>query len=89
MRKYFWIPIALGLSAYVLLPLPGQTAPLSERIEAKRAQVEDKKQREGVLTETISGFNTRISGLQGEINSTQRRLGTVQTELDTANTKAP
>jgi murein DD-endopeptidase MepM/ murein hydrolase activator NlpD len=82
MRKYFWIPIVLGLSAYVLLPLPGQTAPLSDRIEAKRSQVEQKKQQEGVLTETISGFNNRISGLQGEINSTQRRLGTVQTELD-------
>jgi murein DD-endopeptidase MepM/ murein hydrolase activator NlpD len=82
MRKYFWIPIVLGLSAYVLLPLPGQTAPLSERIEGKRSQVEQKKHQEGVLTETISGFNTRISGLQGEINSTQRRLGTVQTELD-------
>jgi murein DD-endopeptidase MepM/ murein hydrolase activator NlpD len=82
MRKYFWIPIALGLSAYVLLPLPGQSAPLSDRIEAKRSQVEQKKQREGVLTETISGFNTRISGLQGEISSTQRRLGAVQGELD-------
>lgn len=82
MRKYFWIPIVLGLSAYVLLPLPGQTAPLSERIDAKRSQVEQKKHQEGVLTETISGFNNRISGLQGEINSTQRRLGTVQTELD-------
>jgi murein DD-endopeptidase MepM/ murein hydrolase activator NlpD len=82
MRKYFWIPVALGLSAYVLAPLPGQSAPLSERIEAKRAQVEDKKQTEGVLTETISGFNTRISGLQGEIDNTQQRLGTVESELD-------
>ncbi len=82
MRKYFWIPIVLGLSAYVLLPLPGQTAPLSERIEAKRSQVEQKKQQEGVLTSTIEGYNNRISGLQGEINSTQQRLGTVQTELD-------
>jgi murein DD-endopeptidase MepM/ murein hydrolase activator NlpD len=82
MRKYFWIPILLGLSAYVLLPLPGQTAPLTERIEAKRSQVEQKKQQEGVLTSTIEGYNNRISGLQGEINSTQRRLSTVQTELD-------
>jgi murein DD-endopeptidase MepM/ murein hydrolase activator NlpD len=82
MRKYFWIPIALGLSAYVLLPLPGQSAPLSERIDSKRAQVEQKRKQEGVLTETISGYNTRIGGLQGEISSTQRRLSGVQGELD-------
>ena len=82
MHRYFWIPIVLGLTAYVLLPLPGQSAPLSERIEAKRSQIEDKKQTEGVLTRTISGFNTRISGLEGEIASTQRRLGAVQGELD-------
>ena len=82
MHRYFWIPIALGLTAYVLLPLPGQSAPLPERIDAKRSQIEEKKQTEGVLTRTISNFNTRISGLQGEIASTQRRLGTVQGELD-------
>jgi murein DD-endopeptidase MepM/ murein hydrolase activator NlpD len=82
MRKYFWIPATLGVAAYVLLPLPGQSAPLSQRIDAKRSQIEQKKQREGVLTTTIAGFNTRIRGLQGEIGSTQRRLGTVQDELD-------
>jgi murein DD-endopeptidase MepM/ murein hydrolase activator NlpD len=82
MHKYFWIPITLGLAAYVLLPLPGQTAPLSERIDAKRAQVEDKKQQEGVLTTTIDGLNNRIKGLQGEISSTQSRLANVQDELD-------
>jgi murein DD-endopeptidase MepM/ murein hydrolase activator NlpD len=82
MHKYFWIPIVLGLSAYVLLPLPGQSAPLSERIEAKRSQVEQKRRQEGVLTEDISGLNTRIRGLKGQINSTQQRLGGVQDELD-------
>jgi murein DD-endopeptidase MepM/ murein hydrolase activator NlpD len=82
MRKYFLIPVTLGLMAYVLLPLPGQSAPLSERIQAKRAQVEDKKRQEGVLTTTIGGLNNRISGLQGEISSTQKRLGAVQSELD-------
>jgi murein DD-endopeptidase MepM/ murein hydrolase activator NlpD len=83
MRKYFWIPITLGLAAYVLLPLPGQTATISEKIGAKQSQIDRKGRQEGVLTQTISGLNNRIRGLQGEISSTQRRLGTVQGELDT------
>ncbi len=82
MRKTFWLPIALALAAYVLLPLPGQSAPLSKRIEAKRAQVEAKKRREGVLTTTIQRYNERIGGLQGDIRSAQRRLQVVQSDLD-------
>lgn len=85
MRKYLPIAIVLGVvayAAYVLAPLPGQSAPLSERIEAKRSQVEQKKRQEGVLTTTISGLNDRIGGLQGQIDSTQQRLGAVQSELD-------
>lgn len=82
MRKYFLIPITLGLAAYVLLPLPGQSASLSERIERKQGEIQQTERREGVLTETISGLNTRIDGLQGEINSTEQRLGAVQEELD-------
>lgn len=85
MSKYLPIAIVLGVAAYaayVLAPLPGQSAPLSERIEAKRSQVEQKKRQEGVLTGTISGLNDRIGGLKGQISTTQRRLGVVQTELD-------
>jgi murein DD-endopeptidase MepM/ murein hydrolase activator NlpD len=82
MRKYFWIPVTCGLMAYVLLPLPGQSASLSERIGAKRAQVEDKREQEGVLSTTISNLNNRIKGLKGEISSTQQRLGAAQEELD-------
>ena len=34
----FWVPITLALAAYLVLPLPGLSAPLSERIdeEARR-----------------------------------------------------
>jgi murein DD-endopeptidase MepM/ murein hydrolase activator NlpD len=81
-RKYFLIPVTLGLMAYVLLPLPGQTASLTERIDAKRSQVDEKKQQEGVLSTTISGLNNRIKGLQGEISQVQQRLGAAQSELD-------
>ena len=82
MRKAFWVPIALALAAYVLLPLPGEGAPLSKRIAAKRAQVEKKKRKEGVLTTTIQGFNRRIDGLEGELRQAQRRLRVVQSDLD-------
>src|SRR5215210_6489736 len=82
MKRYFWLPTVLALAAYLALPLPGLSAPLSERIRHKRAQVERVRQREGVLTTTVSRFNTRIEGLQGEIRATQRRLGRVQHVLD-------
>ncbi len=82
LKKTFWVPIALALAAYLLLPLPGQSAPLSERIESKRAQVEKKKQVEGVLSTTIQGYDNRIDNLQGEINGTEQQLAGVQQELD-------
>ncbi len=83
MKRLFFLPIALALAAYLLLPLPGQSAPLSQKIEKKRgADRGQKKRQEGVLTTTISGLSTRIDGLQGEINATQPRLGRAQDSLD-------
>ncbi len=82
MKKTFWLPIALALSAYLLLPLPGLSAPLSDRIDDKRSQIEDKKQQEGVLTTTIQRYSTRIDAVQGEISSTQQRLDRAQASLD-------
>ena len=82
LKKTFWVPIALALAAYLLLPLPGQSAPLSERIDSKRAQVEEKKQAEGVLSTTIQGYDNRIDSLQGEINGVEAQLSGVQQELD-------
>jgi murein DD-endopeptidase MepM/ murein hydrolase activator NlpD len=82
MKKSFWVPITLALAAYVLLPLPGLSAPLPQRIEKKRAQIEKVKQKEGVLTTTIQGFSTRIDRLQGEIGATRQRLGRAQDSLD-------
>ncbi len=82
LKKTFWVPIALALAAYLLLPLPGQSAPLSERIEEKREQVDKKKRVEGVLSTTIQGYDNRIDSLQGEINGTEQQLAGVQTELD-------
>ena len=84
MKKLFWLPLLMAVAAYVLLPLPGEGASLSKRIEKKRAEVQGKKRKEGVLTQDVQRYNNRIRGLQGEIRGTQRRLSTVQTELDGA-----
>jgi murein DD-endopeptidase MepM/ murein hydrolase activator NlpD len=81
-KKSFWLPIALGLCAYLVLPLPGLSAPLSDRIEQKRGQIAEARQKEGVLTTTIQRFSTRIDGLEGEIQATQSRLDRAQTSLD-------
>jgi murein DD-endopeptidase MepM/ murein hydrolase activator NlpD len=57
---------------------------LPKRIEKKRAEVQSKKHKEGVLTQDVQRYNNRIRGLQGEIRGTQRRLSTVQHDLDGA-----
>ncbi len=82
MKKSFWLPILLGLTAYLVLPLPGLSAPLSNRIDQKRAEIEKDKQKEGVLSTTIEGFSSRIGNLEGEISATQKRLDQAQSELD-------
>ncbi|MDQ3719881.1 MAG: peptidoglycan DD-metalloendopeptidase family protein [Actinomycetota bacterium] len=80
-RLFFWTPLAVAAAVSLALPLAGVTAPLQKRIEKKRAQVNEVKRREGVLTTTISGYNTRIEGLRGEIRGTSQRLGQVQGDL--------
>jgi len=82
MKKSFLLPIALAVVAFLVLPLPGLSAPLSSRIEKKRDQIATHKAKEGVLSTTIQGFNTRIDAIQGEISATQRHLSRVQTDLD-------
>jgi peptidoglycan hydrolase CwlO-like protein len=82
MRKTFWVPITLALAAYVVLPLPGLSAPLSQRIDEKRSQLDQVRQKEGVLTTTIQSYSNRIDSLRGEIDATETRLGRVQRSLD-------
>ena len=71
MKKCFPAALVLALAAYVLLPMPGQSAPLQKRIDKKRAELTKLKRREGVLTTTISGYNNRIESLQGQIRGTR------------------
>jgi peptidoglycan DL-endopeptidase CwlO len=82
MTKTFWVPITLALAAYLLLPLPGLSAPLSKRIDKKRDQIADARHKEGVLSTTIQQFSNRIETLEGEISATQSRLERAQRSLD-------
>ena len=84
MRKRFWVSITLGLAAYFVLPLPGQGASLTERIERKRDQIAEKAEQEGVLSTRIASYNTRIESLKGQIAGTEQRLDRVQDDLDAA-----
>src|SRR5687767_4726645 len=82
MKRNFGVVITLGLAAYLLLPTPGLSAPLSERIEETRTLVQSKKYKEHVLSETIASYNVRIDALQGDINVLQRKQNRVQATLD-------
>jgi murein DD-endopeptidase MepM/ murein hydrolase activator NlpD len=82
MKKTFLLPIALAIVAFLVLPLPGLSAPLSSRIEEKKDQIQRHKAKEGVLSTTIERFNTRIDAVQGEISATERQLARVQDSLD-------
>ena len=82
MKKSFLLPIALAVVAFLVLPLPGLSAPLSTRIDKKKDQIAQHKAKEGVLSTTIQGFTTRIDAIQSEISATQRRLSRVQADLD-------
>ena len=84
MKKTFLASMTLALAAYLLLPLAGVSAPLSERIRDKRSQVERARAREGVLTQDIAGLGTRIERLQGEIRGTQARLSRAEGQLNRA-----
>src|SRR5215218_5115089 len=82
MKKSFLLPIALAVTAFLVLPLPGRSAPLSSRIEEKKDEIAQHKAKEGVLSTTIQRFSTRISAVQGEIAATERRLARAQSSLD-------
>src|SRR3954465_4108100 len=81
MKKLFLVVIALGLTAYLALPMPGQTRSLNDKIDRKQRQVQKKRAREGVLTSDISSYSTRIQGLQGDIRSYASREATLQGSL--------
>ena len=87
MKKLFLVVITLGLTAYMALPMPGASSSLPGKIERKQRQVEKKRAREGVLTETISGYSSRIRGLQGDIRGYAQREAKLQGSLQQKRTE--
>jgi murein DD-endopeptidase MepM/ murein hydrolase activator NlpD len=81
MKKLFLVVITLGLAAYMALPMPGQSSSLPGKIERKQRQVEKKRAREGVLTQTITNYGQRIRGLQGDIRGYAQREAKLQSSL--------
>src|SRR3954453_18873654 len=82
MKRAFQVSITLSLAAFLLLPMPGHTASLDHRIRVVKAKIQAKKAKEGVLTSTITNFNTRIQGLQGQIRDLQARQNHIQESLN-------
>src|SRR3954467_15673624 len=83
MRKSFLLPLLLTAAAYLMLPMPGLSASLQQKIGATQNKIAGKKRQEGVLTTQVTSYNLRIRSLQGEINGLQQRQDRVQGELNT------
>ena len=68
MRRRIPLSIALALAASLLVPVEGASAPVSERIDGTRDQIQQTEAREGVLTTEITSYDSRIESLSGRIS---------------------
>ena len=82
MKRAFQVSITLVLTAFLLMPMPGHTSSLDNRIDNVKSKIRAKRAKEGVLTSTITNYNHRIQGLQGEIRGLQDRQNRITTSLD-------
>ena len=84
MKKSFWAPITLALAAYLVLPLPGLSAPLSQRSSRSARRSSTTRQKEGVLSTTIQGFKPhrraqgRDQGHRSSASAACRRASTAR-----------
>ncbi|MBS1677288.1 MAG: peptidoglycan DD-metalloendopeptidase family protein [Actinobacteria bacterium] len=95
MSRPLAIVCAALAAALCLLAVAAPAAPakdLTQELEAKESQLEETKERKGVLTTTISRYQARIHRLTGAVAAirnreavTQARLATEQERLATAN----
>ena len=75
----------MPLALWAVLPLgsSGQSADsLQRQIERKRAQIDQKKGRERVLTTEVSAYTRKIGGLQADITQLQTRQIRLEADLE-------
>jgi murein DD-endopeptidase MepM/ murein hydrolase activator NlpD len=82
MRKSFLLSLLLAAAAYLLLPMPGLSSSLPQKIDKTRNQIAGKRHKEDVLTTEITAYQVRIRSLQGDINGLQQRQDKVQVDLN-------
>jgi murein DD-endopeptidase MepM/ murein hydrolase activator NlpD len=80
-RRAFQVSITLALMAFVLLPMPGHTSSIDNRIAVVKRKIAAKRATEGVLTSTITRYNRRIQSLQGQIRGLQDRQNQISQSL--------
>jgi murein DD-endopeptidase MepM/ murein hydrolase activator NlpD len=73
---------ALPFSLWLFAPVLSDGAPLTTRIDEKRRAIERRKDRERVLTTTISGWTRRINALQNDITALQTRQVRIEADLE-------
>jgi peptidoglycan DL-endopeptidase CwlO len=73
--------VALPFTLWLFVPVLSDGAPLSSKIDEKRHAIERKKDRERVLTTTISSYTKRINTLQGDITTLQTRQVRIEADL--------
>ena len=79
--------IAVALAALVVglaLVAHAPAEDLNEKLDAKQSELDQAKQKKGVLTTEISRYNAQIDQLTGEVAALRTREAAVQQELDQA-----
>ncbi len=79
--------VAVALAALVVLLALVARAPaadLNEKLDAKQSELNEVKDKKGVLTTEISRYNAQIDQLTGEVAALRTREAAVQDELDQA-----
>ena len=79
--------IAVALAALVVglaLVARAPAEDLNEKLDAKQSELDQAKQKKGVLTTEISRYNAQIDQLTGEVAALRTREAAVQQELDQA-----
>jgi murein DD-endopeptidase MepM/ murein hydrolase activator NlpD len=82
-RRFVALALAAALAGVIALALAGgaPAQDLQSQLDEKRAQLEQAKAREGVLTTEISRYSDQIEQLRGEVATLQNRIAIVEAEL--------